>query len=101
MIDLLKNKNNTHIIANNSHSPIPQAEEKNKQYTTRDTKRERQFQHITDQQVKQILHVVDNNILQNTPILREDFRMTEDIYMPSLPHYKAKKFSTKSSTWIL
>ena len=36
MIQLLKNKNNAHIIVNNSRSPIPQVEEKKKQYTARD-----------------------------------------------------------------
>ena len=40
--------------------------------------------------VKQILHAVDNNILQSIPILREDVRMDEDIYGPSVPHFQVK-----------
>ena len=40
--------------------------------------------------MKQILHVVDNNILQNLPILREYAGMDEDIYGPSVPQFKAK-----------
>ena len=60
-------------MVNNSHSPILQVEKNKKQYTTSDVKRSEStilFQHITDQLVKQILHAVDNNILQNLPILQ-------------------------------
>ena len=55
-------------MVNNSRSRIPQVEEKNKQYTSCDVKRyycARQFQYITDQPAKKILHVVDNHIQQN------------------------------------
>ena len=78
---------------NDSQPPIQQVEEKKKQYTTRDVKRDdcvRQFQHINDQPVKQILHAVDNNILQNLPILQEYFGMDEYIYEPSVPHLQGK-----------
>ena len=71
MRHFLKN-NNAHIMVNNPHTPIPQVEESKKRYTARDTKRAccvRQFQHITGQPIKKILHAVDNNILQNLPIL--------------------------------
>ena len=43
-----------------------------------------QFQHITVKPIKQILHTVDNNILQNLPIIQEDADMAEDIYGPSV-----------------
>ena len=40
--------------------------------------------------MQQILHVVDKNILQNFPILREDVGIDEDIYGLSLPHLQGK-----------
>ena len=89
MIHLLKNKNNEHIMVNDSLSPIPQFVEKKKQFTTRDVNRAdsaRQFHHITAQPENRILHAVYNNILNNIPILREYFGMDEDIYGPSIPH---------------
>ena len=55
-------------MVKNSHSPIPQLGGNKKQYTPPDVKRAdraRQFNHITGQSVNQILHAVDNNILQN------------------------------------
>ena len=76
---LLKNKNNTHSIVNDSRYPIIKMEEKKKQYTTRDVKRDdlaRQFQNITFQPVKWRIHAVDNNILHNLPIMQEDVMMT-------------------------
>ena len=48
------------------------------------------FQHITRQPIKQMLHAVDNKIFQNLPILREDVRMDEDIYGPSVPPFQGK-----------
>ena len=87
---LLKN-NNTHLMVNDSHSPILQVHGKNKRYTTLDIKlddRARQFQNITDHPIKRIIHSVDNKILQNLPIMQEDVRMDEDIYGPSIPHIK-------------
>ena len=36
---LLKNRNNVHIMLNDSQYPIPQVEEKKKQYTTSDVNR--------------------------------------------------------------
>ena len=80
-------------MVNDSYSPIPQVQYKKKRYTARDIKwadRASRFQHITGQPIKQILHAVDNNILQNLPILREDVRMAEDIYEPSIPYLKVK-----------
>ena len=74
-------------MVNNSHSPITHLEENKKQRTYRDVKsadRTRQFQHITSQPLKQILHAVYNNILQNFPILQEDAGMAEEIYGPSV-----------------
>ena len=68
-------------------------DEKKKQYTSHDVKRAdraRKFQNISDQPVKQILHAVDNNILQNLPIPGEDFGMAEEIYGPRMPHLKGK-----------
>ena len=89
---LLKNKG-VHIMVNDLHYSIPQVQDKKKGYTVRDIRkayRARQFQHITGQPIKRILHAVDNNILQNLPILREDVRISEDIYGPSIPHLKGK-----------
>ena len=85
---LLKNKKSMHIMVNGSRSPIPQVERNNKQYNACDVNnddRARQFQHITSQPVKRILHVVDKNILQNLPILQKDSGMDEDIYRLSVP----------------
>ena len=51
MSQLLKNKNNAHIMANYSRFAIPQAEESKKQYTACDLKRDdraRLFYNITD-----------------------------------------------------
>ena len=39
---------------------------------------------------KYILHAIDNKILQNLSILREDVEMAEDIYGPSVPHFQGK-----------
>ena len=80
-------------MVNDSYSPIPQVQDKKKRYTTRDIKRadrERQFQNITGRPINQILHAANNTILQNLPTLREDVRMAEDIYGPSMPHRKDK-----------
>ena len=92
MSHLLNNKY-VHIVVNNSLSPIKQVKYKNKGYITRDIKRAyrtRPLNHITGQLIKLILHAVDNNILHNLPILREDVRMAEDIYGPSIQHLKVK-----------
>ena len=97
MRHLLNNKN-AHILVNDSHSPIPQVQDKKGRYTARNIKRAdcvRRFQHITGQPIKWILHAVDNNILQNLRILREDVRMAEDIYGPSIPHLKVKTVGLK------
>ena len=94
---LLKNKD-AHIMVNNSQSPIQQVQDKKKGYTARDIKRAdraRKFQHITGQLIKQILHSVDNKILQNLPILQEDVRMAEDIYGSSIPQLKFKTVRRK------
>ena len=64
------------------------------QYTAHDINRNdcaRLFQYITGQPVKQILHAVDNNILQNFPILREDVRMAEYIYVPQCDTFERQK----------
>ena len=69
----LKKNKDAHILVNDSHSPIPQVQDKKERNTARDIKRAdraRRFQQITGQKIKQILHAVDNNILQNLPILR-------------------------------
>ena len=89
---LLNNKD-AYIVLNDSHYPIPQLKNKKKEYTARDIKRydcTRQFRHITGQPINQILHKIDNNILQNIPILREDFVMAEYMYVPRIPHLKLK-----------
>ena len=94
---LLKNKD-THILVNVSYSPIPQVQYKKERYTAHDIKRAdcaRQFQHINGRPIKRILHAVDNNILQNLPILLEDVIMTEDIYRPSISHLKDKTVRRK------
>ena len=72
--------------------------DKKKGYTTRNIKRadnSRQLKHITVQHIKRILHEVDNNILQNLPILQEYFGMAEDIYGPIIPHQKGKTMRCK------
>ena len=92
MRNLLKNKN-TEIRENDPRSPIPQVEEKNKQYTACDVKRadwERQYHHITGQLIKWILHTDGNNIVQNLPIFQNDIGMAEDIYWPSVPYLQVK-----------
>ena len=76
-------------MVNDSRSPIPQVEEKKRQYTDRDIRRDdwaRGFQNITGQPVNRILHAVDNKILHNLPILREDVDISEDIFVPSMSH---------------
>ena len=55
----------------------------------------RQFQHISSQPMKIILHAVDNNILQNFPILREYFGITEDIYGTSVSHLQGQAVRQK------
>ena len=87
-------------MVHDSRSPILQVEEKKKRYTSCDVKRAdsaRQFQHITSQPINRILHAVDNNILQNLPIMREGIMMTEDNYGPSVPHFQGKIFVAKFS----
>ena len=58
MSHLLKNKD-AQIFVNDSHSPIPQVQEKKERYIPR------RFHNITGHPIKQILHAVDNNILKN------------------------------------
>ena len=80
-------------MVNDLHYPIPQVQAKRERCTVRNIKRAdhiRRFQHITGQPIKRILHAVDNKTPQNLPILREDVRMAEDIYGPSIPHLKGK-----------
>ena len=80
-------------MLNKSWSPIPQGEERRKQYTAHDVNRDdcaKLFQYINSQPVNQILHAVDNYILQNFPILWEDVRMAQDIYVSSVPYLKVK-----------
>ena len=92
IMHLIKN-NNTHIVVNDSRCPIPKVEGKKKPYNARGVKRNsrtRQFQNITVQPINLILHTVDHNILQNLPILREYVSMAEEIYGPSVPHFKGK-----------
>ena len=89
---LLKNKD-AHIMVNDSRSPIPQAKDKKKGYINHNIKIaycESQFQHITGQPIKWILHAVNNIIRKNLPILQEDVVMSEDIYVPSITHVKCK-----------
>ena len=85
-------------MVNDSYPLIPPVQDKKKIYTFRDIKwadRARQFQYINGQPINQILHEVDNKILQNLPILREGIRMDEDIYGPSIPHLKVKTVRRK------
>ena len=89
-------------MVNNYCSPIPKLEGNKKQYTTHDVKkyyRARQLQNITGQPVNLILYAVDNNILQNLSILREDVGMYEDIYGTSVPHFKSKQSATRYNMW--
>ena len=65
-------------MVNDSLPPITKEEEKRKWQTSCDLKIvgcARQLQNITDQPMNRILHAVDNNILQNLPILQEDAGM--------------------------
>ena len=104
MRHFIKNKNNAHIMVNDSHPPIPQVEENNKQYTVHDVKRDDwsiKLQNITGQPINRILHASDKNILQNIPILQEDVVMDEDIYGPSVPHLQGKQSATNYSIWNL
>ena len=97
MRHLLKNEN-IHIVVNELSSPIPQGEENNKQDTARDVNRDncvRWLQHINGQQIRRILHEIDNNILKNLPIFREDVGWAEDIYGPSVPHFQGKRSGTR------
>ena len=97
MMQPLKNKDR-HIMVNNYHSPIPQVQDKKERYTDRNIKRAdraRRFQYINGHLIKRILHAVDNKILQNLPIMREDVRMAEDIYGPSITHLKGKTVRPK------
>ena len=76
----LPKSKDSHILVNELHSPIPQVQENKERYTVQDIKCDdcaRQFQHITGQPIKRILHAVHNNILQNLPILLEDVRMAD------------------------
>ena len=66
-------------------------QDKKKRYTTCNIKRAdfaRRFQNITGHLINLILNAVDNNILQNLPILWDDVRMDENIYGPSIPYLK-------------
>ena len=97
MRHLLENKD-THIMVNDYHPPILQVQEKNKIYTARNIKwadGARRLQNITGQLIKQILHALNDNTIQNLPILREDVRIAEYIYGPSIPHLKSKTVRRK------
>ena len=97
MTHLLENKD-AHIMVNDSHYPIPKVQDKKERYTTRDIKQAdcvRQFQRITAQPIKRILHAIDNNILKNLPILQEHVIMAEDIYGPTIPRLKSKAVRRK------
>ena len=59
------------------------------------------FQNITVQPLKWILHAADNNILQNPLILQEDVGVSEEMYGPIVPYFKAKQSATRSSMWNL
>ena len=83
---------------NYSHSLIPPVGEKSIHYTSHEVMRadgSRQLQNITNQPVKLILYAVDNNILQNTPIIWEDVGMTEEIYGTSVPNLQGKTLHDK------
>ena len=45
--------------------------------------------------MNKIIDEVENNILQNFPILREDVGMSQDIYVPSVPYFQVKTFHHK------
>ena len=99
IMHLLKNKKNTHIrVSDSPPPPIQQEEDNKKHYTICDVNMAdcaRLFHHINGQPVKIILHEVDNIILYNIPIPREDARMSEEIYLPSVPHFQGKIFRQK------
>ena len=55
-----------------SHSPIPKVQDKKKGYTAHNIERAnhaRQFQNITSNLIKQNLHAVNNDNMNNLPIL--------------------------------
>ena len=75
------------------HTPPPHKWSKRRKTHHRYVKRpdhKRKFQNINVHLVKWILHAVDNNILQNIPIMWEDIEMPEDIYGPSFPYLQGK-----------
>ena len=101
---LLKNKNSMHIMVNGSRSPIPQVEENNKQYNACDVNnddRARQFQHITSQPVKRILHVVDKIFYRISQFCKKIPGWMRT-YIDSACHvFKAKQSATRSIMWNL
>ena len=85
-------------MVNDSYSPIPRVQDNNKGYTARKIKRAgsaRRFHNITVQLIKRILHAVNNKILYNLSILREDVTMAENIYGPIIPHLRGKTVQRK------
>ena len=80
-------------MVNDSLSPIPQVDEKKKRYTAHDLKRTdraRWLQNIIGQPIKRILNAVDDSVMQNLPILREDVGTYGSIYGTSVPHLQDK-----------
>ena len=85
-------------MVNDSLSPILKVGENKKNYADRDINRDdgaRRFYHITGRPVNIILHVTNNNILQNLPILWEDVGVDEVIYGSSVPHLQGRTFRHK------
>jgi hypothetical protein len=74
--------------------------EKNKsKYSTRDVARAneaRRFQEITGTSLAKLLRIVDKKLLPNCPVTREDVKMAEDIYGPSIAHLKGKTVRRKT-----
>ena len=92
-------KKDAHLLANitaidkKKGNGIRLVEENKKKYTDRDVERAdraRRFQELSGSSLATFLDVVDNNLLKNNPITRDDVKMTEDIYGTCVSNLQGK-----------